>query len=121
MRRFLLIVLALGLPTAATAAVRAQTITGSITANSGSSLTISSADRSLTCRVNGSKAQSAIARFGLGIRAAMVCAEHGDKLVLTRLSRLDAKEGTPTTTTTTTTTEPATTRRDARGKVTAAG
>jgi hypothetical protein len=135
MRRVLLIVLALGLPTAATAAVRAQTISGSITANSGTSLTVSSADRSLTCLVNGSRAQAAIARWGVGARAAMACKQNGDKLVLTRLTRLGTKEGaTPpatTTTTTTTTTEPATTttaptepvqtRRDARGKVSAVG
>jgi hypothetical protein len=135
MRRVLLIVLALGLPTSATAAVRAQTISGSITANSGTSLTVSSADRSLTCFVNGSKAQAAIAHWGIGAHAAMACKQNGDRLVLTRLTRLGTKDGTKdgTTTTQPTTTEPTTTepatpkpepseaRRDARGKVSALG
>jgi hypothetical protein len=139
MRRLLLpILLALVLVPAATAAApTVQTIAGAVSANSGSSLTVSSASRSLTCAVLGAKAQAAIARWGVGAKAAMACRQDGDRLLLWRLTRLDSKERpnptttttTTPTTTTTTTTEPSPTpappaptnpdRRYARGVVVA--
>ncbi|HEY8704775.1 MAG TPA: hypothetical protein VIL98_08475 [Gaiellaceae bacterium] len=137
MRLLLPILLALVLvPAALSAGPRVQTITGAISANSGASITVTSGDRSLTCRVLGAKAQAALARWGVGVRAAMACTRDGDRLLLSRLTRLGSKEGTsttPTTTTaptsttpTTTTAPPATpapiqTRRDARGKISALG
>ena len=138
MRPVLLIVLALALVPAASAEPKLQTITGLVSANSGASLTVTSGDRSLTCAVHGAKAQAALARWGVGARAAMACKQTGDRLTLTRLSRLGTKEGNDNhgTTTTRTTTEPTHTtttepthtttestapRRDARGKVTALG
>jgi hypothetical protein len=148
MRLLFPILLALVLvPSALSAEPRTQTISGTVSANAGSWITVSSSDRSLTCIVLGTKAQAAIARWGVGAKAAMACRQDGDRLLLSRLTRLGAKEGsgsndgpattttttttTTTATTTTTTTPPATTppptaaaptnpeRREARGVVTA--
>jgi hypothetical protein len=137
MRLLFPILLALVLvPTALAAGPREQTIAGTISANSGSSLTINSGDRSLTCLVRGDKAQTALARWGVGVKAAMACKRNGDRLLLTRLARLGSKDGTSSTSTTTgdttsttgttthetpTTTAPPQTRRDARGRVSALG
>jgi hypothetical protein len=139
MRLLVPILLALVLvPTALSAGPREQKIAGTISANSGSSLTINSRDRSLTCLVRGDKAQTALARWGVGVKAAMACKRNGDRLLLTRLARLGSKDGTsPTTSTMTTaagtndsdttthetptTTAPTPTRRDARGKVSVLG
>jgi hypothetical protein len=131
MRPVLVLVLALALvPAALSADPHTQTISGVLTANTGSSLTITASSRSLTCLVTGAKAQAAIARWGTGVQAAMACKDAGNKLLLTRLTRKDSKDtkhsGGDATTTTgtttappTTTTEPARTKFDARGKVTA--
>jgi hypothetical protein len=144
MRLLFPILLALVLvPTALSAGPREQKIAGTISANSGSSLTINSGDRSLTCLVRGDKAQTALARWGVGVKAAMACKRDGDRLLLTRLARLGSKDGTNPTSTTTgdttgttgttgttthetphetpTTTAPTQTRRDARGRVSALG
>ena len=142
MRALLLIVVALALVPAASAETHGQTISGTISANSGASLTISKGDHSLTCSVTGTSVQAAIAHWGVGVRAAMACKQTGDGLVLARLTRLGAKDGngdqtkhststgTETRRTTTephgtttepTRTEPTQTRRDARGKVSALG
>jgi hypothetical protein len=139
MRLLFPILLALVLvPTALAAGPREQKIAGTISANSGSSLTINSGDRSLTCLVRGDKAQTALARWGVGVKAAMACKRDGDRLLLTRLARLDSKDGTSSTSTSTTTgdttgttgttthetpttTAPTQTRRDARGRVSALG
>jgi hypothetical protein len=90
-----------------------QTITGTIAVNTGDSLTVASAHRSLTCAVTYGKGQAAILKWGTGVRVAMACKYEKDQLVVTRLSRLDSKEPqrpttethATTTTTTTTTTE----------------
>jgi hypothetical protein len=128
MRPVLVLVLALALvPAALSADPHTQTISGVLTANSGASLTVSASGRSLTCLVQGAKAQAAIARWGVGVPAAMACKDAGNKLLLTRLTRKDSSKDTKqsggdTTTTTTppaTTTEPARATFDARGKVTA--
>lgn len=126
-------------PSALAASPRTQTISGTVSANSGSSITVTSGDRSVTCAVAGAKAQAALARWGTGVRAAMGCKRNGDRLVLFRLKRLDTHEGTHTIPTTTesethttgttattthdspTTTAPTQTRRDARGRVSALG
>ena len=117
-------------PAALSAEPRVQHISGTVSANSGASLTVTSGDRSLTCRVRGDKAQSALARWGVGVKAAMACKRDGDRLVLIRLTRLDSKDAKTTPPTTTgetrttpppTTTPPAAPRRDARGKVSALG
>lgn len=103
MRLLLPTLLALVLVPAALAGTpQAQTISGIVSANSGSSITVSSSDRSLTCAVLGAKAQAAIARWGVGAKAAMACRQDGDRLLLARLTRLDSKErpGTPPPTTT---------------------
>jgi hypothetical protein len=135
MRLLFPILLALVLvPTALAAGPREQKIAGTISANSGSSLTINSGDRSLTCLVRGDKAQTALARWGVGVKAAMACKRDGDRLLLTRLARLGSKDGTSSTSTSTTgdttgttthetptTTAPPQTRRDARGRVSALG
>ena len=131
MRRLLLLpLLALALVPAALAEPRAQTISGTVTANSGSSITVTSGDRSVTCAVLGAKAQAAIARWGVGAKAGMACRQAGKRLVLAKLNRADSTEGSgPTTTEPRTTTEPATTtptppstvRRDDRGTVSALG
>jgi len=124
-------------PSALAASPRTQSITGTVSANSGSSITVTSGDRSVTCAVVGATAQAALTRWGTGVRAAMRCKRDGDHLVLFRLKRLDAHEGTQTTPTTTdsetettgttthdsptTTTAPTQTRSDARGRVSALG
>jgi hypothetical protein len=82
-----------------------HTIAGTITANTGTTVTVSSNDRSLTCAVVGEKGQTAILRWGTGVRAAMQCRKQGDRLVLARLTRLGSKEPEPSEPTTTT--EPA--------------
>jgi hypothetical protein len=86
-----------------------QTISGAVTANSGASITVSSADRSLTCAIVGTKAQAAILRWGTGARAAMACKPSKSGYVLWKLMRVGVKEGTTTTTPATTTTETRTT------------
>jgi hypothetical protein len=87
-----------------------QTITGTIAVNTGTSLTVASADRSLTCGVTYRKAQSVILKWGTGVRVAMACKYEKGQLVLSRLARLGSNEPQhPTTTTTTTETHPATT------------
>ena len=81
MRLALLTLLSLVLvPSALAAGPRAQTISGTISANSGSSITVTSGDRSVTCAVRGEKAQAALARWGVGARAAMACKLDGDRL-----------------------------------------
>jgi hypothetical protein len=131
MRLALLTLLSLVLvPSALAAGPRAQTISGTISANSGSSITVTSGDRSVTCAIRGEKAQAALARWGVGAKAAMACRRDGNRLVLSRLSRLDSKDATTTppthdggttTSPTPTPTPPTRDRRDARGKVTALG
>jgi hypothetical protein len=84
-----------------------QTIAGTITANSGSSLTVASADRSLTCAVRDAKGAAALLKWGTGVRAGMACKRVNGRLVLIKLVRLDTTEPTRTTTEPTkTTTEP---------------
>jgi hypothetical protein len=136
MRPLLVLVLFLALvPAALSADPHTQTISGVLTANSGSSLTITSPNHQLTCLVPSAKAQVAIAHWGTGVQAAMACKDAGHKLLLIRLTRKDSKDtkhsGDTTTTATTittthtatdpvhTTTEPAHANVDARGKVTA--
>jgi hypothetical protein len=125
MRPVLVLLLALALvPAALSADPHVQTISGVVTANTGSSLTISAPGRSLTCMVPGANAQAALARWGTGAQAAMACKSAGNKLLLTRLTRKDSNDAKPGVTTTTTTAPPATTTEpvrpkvDARGKVT---
>jgi hypothetical protein len=100
-----------------------QTITGSITVNTGASLTVASGDRSLTCAVSYRRGQAAILKWGTGVRVAMACKYEQDHLVLSRLARLDSNEPqrpvTPTTPTTTTETHPATTETHAAATTTA--
>ncbi len=134
MRVLLPVLLALVLvPSALSADPRAQTISGTVSANSGASITVTAGDRSVTCLVAGAKAQAAIARWGVGARAAMACKQDGDRLLLSRLTRLGSKEktgttdgagskdGTITKTAPPTTPAPTELRRDARGKVSALG
>ena len=89
-----------------------QTITGTIAVNTGDSLTVAAAHRSLTCAVTYGKGQAAILKWGTGVRVAMACKYEKDRLVLSRLSRLDSKEPQRPTTethpTTTTETRPTT-------------
>jgi hypothetical protein len=87
-----------------------QTITGTIAVNTGDSLTVASAKRSLTCAVTYGKGQAAILKWGTGVRVAMACKYERGQLVVSRLSRLGTTEPehpAPTTTEThsTTTTE----------------
>lgn len=122
MRLLLPALLALTLvPAALAAEPRTQTITGSVSANSGASITVASGDRAVTCLVLGPKAQAAIVRWGVGARAAMACTQDGGRLLLTRLTRLGVKEGTttaPPTTTVPAVPAPTTAdKRDARGIV----
>jgi hypothetical protein len=123
MRALLPMLLALVLvPAALAAEPRGQTIAGTVSANTGTSITVASGDRSVTCLVLGAKAQAAIARWGVGARAAMVCTRHGEKLLLSRLVRLGSKERSSTTDpAAASSTAPSQTRRDARGKVSALG
>lgn len=138
MRLLLSTLLALVLvPSALSAGPRGQRIAGTISANSSGSITVTSGSRSVTCVVVGTRAQAALARWGVGAQAAMACRQSGDHLLLARLSRLGTKEtmGTPPVTTRTTddhgTTAPSpaptpppastTTHRDAHGKVSALG
>ena len=91
-----------------------QTITGTIAVNTGDSLTVAAAHRSLTCAVTYGKGQAVILKWGTGVRVAMACKYEKGQLVLSRLSRLDSKEPqhptteTHPTTTTSTETHPAT-------------
>jgi hypothetical protein len=105
-------------PAALSAEPRAHTIAGTISANSGTSITVTAGDRSVTCVVLGAKAQAAIARWGVGVKAGMACRQIGERLLLYRLTRIGSKEGTSTPPTTTT---PSPTHSDARGKVSALG
>jgi hypothetical protein len=82
-----------------------HTISGTITANTGSSLTVTSPTRSLTCAVTYVKGQAAILRWGTGVRVGMACRRTDGGLVVVRLVRLGTAE--PTTPPKTTTTEPA--------------
>jgi hypothetical protein len=112
MRLLLPVLLALVLVPAALAVdPRVQTISGVVTANSGSSLTVSTTGHSLTCLVSGPKAQVAIAHWGTGARATMECKQVGTALLLARLSRNDTKDpkvgGGDTTTPATTATQQA--------------
>jgi len=93
-----------------------QTISGTITANSGSSLTVTSPKRSLTCAVTYAKGAAAILKWGTGVRVGMACKRTDGGLVVVKLVRLGTAE--PTTTTTTTTT-PAPEPRKAIGLVAA--
>jgi hypothetical protein len=72
-----------------------QTITGTIAVNTGDSLTVASAHRSLTCAVTYGKGQAAILKWGTGIRVAMACKSEQGQLVVSRLSRLDSREPQP--------------------------
>lgn len=83
-----------------------QTITGTISVNSGSSLTVVAANRSLTCAVTYGKGQAAILKWGTGVRVAMACSYEQGRFVVTRLTRLGSTEPQRPTTTTTTSTEP---------------
>jgi len=86
-----------------------QSITGTIVANSGTSLTVASPDRSLTCAVTYVNGQAALLKWGTGVRVGMGCKKADGRLVLVRLARLGQTEPPkplPPTTTTTTTTEP---------------
>jgi hypothetical protein len=78
-----------------------QTITGTIAVNTGTSLTVASADRSLTCAVTYLKGQAAILKWGPGVRVAMACKYEKGQFVLSRLSRLDSHEPQHPATTTT--------------------
>jgi hypothetical protein len=69
-----------------------QTITGTIAVNTGSSLTVASPDRSLTCAVTYGKGQAAIVKWGTGVRVAMACKYEKGQLVLSRLSRVGSTE-----------------------------
>ena len=83
-----------------------KTISGKITTNSGSSLTVTSPTRSLTCAVTYAKGQTAILRWGTGVRVEMACKRTDDGFVLVRLVRLGTTEPKEPPVTTTTTTEP---------------
>jgi hypothetical protein len=87
-----------------------QTITGTIAVNTGDSLTVAAAKRSLTCAVTYGKGQAAILKWGTGVRVVMACKYERGQLVVSRLSRLGTTEPEhPTTTTTTTETHATTT------------
>jgi hypothetical protein len=79
-------------PAALAANPHGQSIAGTISANSGAAITVTSADHSLTCHVPGAKAQAALAHWGVGVKAAMACTGSGDHLTLSRLTRLGSKE-----------------------------
>jgi hypothetical protein len=83
-----------------------QTISGTITANSGSSLTVTSPKRSLTCAVTYANGQAAILRWGTGIRVGMACKRTDGGLVVVKLVRLGTSEPTAPPKKATTTTEP---------------
>ena len=89
-----------------------QTIAGTITANTGGSITVKGGgDRSLTCTVP-DRGSLVILKWGTGVHVGMACKQDGGRLVLVGLKRLGTKEPQkpkptePTTTTTTTTTAP---------------
>jgi hypothetical protein len=82
-----------------------QTISGTISANSGSSITVASGDRSVTCFVPG-KGAAVILRWGVGVRVGMACKQVEGRLVLKELKRLGVKEPTTPTRTEPTKTEP---------------
>jgi hypothetical protein len=87
-----------------------QTITGTISVNTGSSLTVIAANHSLTCAVTSDKGQAAILKWGTGVRVAMACSYEKGHFVVSRLTRLGSTEPQrPTTTTTSTETHPTTT------------
>ena len=86
-----------------------QTIGGTITANSGSQITVSAANRTVTCAVP-DKYTLVILKWGTGARVGMACKKEQGRLTLFKLTRLNVKEPTkptePTRPTTPTTTEP---------------
>ena len=114
-----------------------QTISGTIAVNTGTSLTVVSWERKLTCAVTSGDGRTAILKWGTGVRVAMACKVDHGRLVLTRLSRLgqtepqrptqttptttDTRPATPLPTTTTTPTEtrpsPTASRREAIGVI----
>ena len=61
-----------------------QTIAGTITANSGTWITVASADRTLTCVVTDAKGATALLQWGTGVRAGMACKRGNGRLVLTK-------------------------------------
>jgi hypothetical protein len=83
-----------------------QTISGTITTNTGSSLTVTSAKRSLTCTVGYAKGAAAILNWGTGVRVGMACKKTDGGLVVVRLVRLGTTEPKQPPVTTTTTTAP---------------
>jgi hypothetical protein len=83
-----------------------QTISGTITANTGSSLTVTSPRRSLTCAVTYANGQSALLKWGTGVRVGMACKKTDGGLVVVRLVRLGTTEPKQPPVTTTTTTAP---------------
>jgi hypothetical protein len=83
----------------------AQTITGTISANAGNSITVSSGDRSVTCFVPG-KGAARILTWGIGARVGMACKQVEGRLVLKELKRLGVKEPQQPATTEPTRTEP---------------
>ena len=83
----------------------AQAISGTISANSGESITVSSADRSVTCFVPG-KGAAVILKWGVGARVGMVCKRVEGRLTLQKLKRLGIKEPQRPTATEPTRTEP---------------
>jgi len=82
-----------------------QTISGTIAVNTGTSLTVVSANRKLTCAVAPGTGQTAILKWGTGVRVAMACKLDHGRLLLTRLARLGTTEPQRPTETTPTTTE----------------
>lgn len=82
-----------------------QTISGTIAVNTGTSLTVVSWDRKLTCAVASGDGRTAMLKWGTGVRVAMACKLDHGRLVLTRLSRLGTTEPQRPTQTTPTTTE----------------
>jgi hypothetical protein len=74
-----------------------QTISGTITANSGSALTVTSPKRTLTCSVTYEKGQAVILKWGTGVRVGMACKRTDGGLVVVKLVRLGTKEPTAPT------------------------
>src|SRR5436305_1812295 len=93
---------------------------GTVTANTGSSLTVTSPKGSLTCAVTYAKGQAAILRWGTGVRVGMTCKRTDGGLVVVRLVRLGTTEPTaPPKTTNAEPTTPAPEPRKAIGIVSA--
>jgi hypothetical protein len=106
-------------PSALAAGPRAQTISGTISANSGSSITVTSGDRSVTCAVRG-QARSLAEGAPVGTPVLIVCAG-GDHPALLDLERLQTSTAPshPSTTSSPLPPPPTTDRRYAKGIVTA--